>query len=181
VTTLTLVTKAYHHAAIWHAGHRRKGEAAEPYINHLTEVADLIATATQGTDLNLVAAAVLHDAIEDAGVARDQMTQIFNEDVATLVAEVTDDKSLPKAERKRLQVERTPHKSPRAKMIKIADKTSNLRSITETPPTDWPLERKVEYLEWARTVAQGAKGQNVLLDEAFDAAALELQRHLEGN
>jgi len=109
------------------------------------------------------------------------MTQIFNEDVATLVAEVTDDKSLPKAERKRLQVERTPHKSPRAKMIKIADKTSNLRSITETPPTDWPLERKVEYLEWARTVAQGAKGQNVLLDEAFDAAALELQRHLEGN
>ena len=98
--------------------------------------------------------------------------------MARLVLEVTDDKSLPYAERKRLQVETTPHKSPRAKMIKLGDKTSNLRSIRLSPPP-WPLERKREYLRWSRAVVAGARGVNTQLEAVFDNAALELEQMLE--
>jgi len=98
------------------------GAAAEPYFNHLVEVAELVAGALTEPDTNLVIAALLHDTIEDAGVTMEELTQRFGTDVAQVVAEVTDDKSLPKQERKRLQVANAPFKSERAQMIKIADK-----------------------------------------------------------
>jgi hypothetical protein len=116
--SILMITKALDFAARKHAEQRRKGAQAEPYINHLAEVAQLLAEATGGMDATLVAAGLLHDTIEDTGATHDE-----------LVREVTDDKSLPKAERKQLQVDHAPHKSPRAKMIKIADKTSNLRAV----------------------------------------------------
>lgn len=175
MTTIILVTKAYHRAAIWHVGDKRKGEAQEPYINHLTEVAELVAEATNGEDINLIIAAVLHDAIEDTDVTHDQIAAEFNQDVAGLVAEVTDDTSLPSEERKRLQVEMVPRKSARARMLKIADKTSNLRSIRNSPPTNWSPERKRNYLKWARSVVAGARGQNIYLEIAFDEAASALE------
>lgn len=178
MTTTMLLTSAYHRAAAWHSGQRRKGKAAEPYINHLAEVADLVSRATGGTDINLIAAAVLHDAIEDAGITRDRLAGEFNADIANLVSEVSDNKSQPKAERKRLQIERTPGKSPRARMLKIADKTSNIRAILNSPPADWSWQRKVEYLEWARAVVAGARGQNAALERAFDVAAEALERKL---
>jgi GTP diphosphokinase / guanosine-3',5'-bis(diphosphate) 3'-diphosphatase len=129
-----LVLKAADAAARWHVHHRRKGPAKEPYINHLLEVAMLVAEATDGSDTNLVIAALLHDAIEDSEVPRELIAETFGEDVASLVAEVTDDKSLPKAERKLEQIKTAPIKSPRAKKLKLADKTSNLRAVAASPP-----------------------------------------------
>ncbi len=133
------ILKAAEAAARWHAGQRRKGAAGEPYINHPLEVARLVAEAVDGNDAGLIAAAFLHDAVEDQNIPLGLIAAMFGDDTAALVAEVTDDKSLPKAERKRLQVEKAPHKSPRAKLLKLADKISNLRALAESPPADWPL------------------------------------------
>jgi (p)ppGpp synthase/HD superfamily hydrolase len=120
-------------AARWHAHQRRKGAAKEPYINHLLEVASLVAEATHGNDPDLVVAALLHDAVEDQQVPPEMIAREFGPKVAAIVGEVTDDKSLEKTERKRLQVETASKKSTQARLIKLADKTSNLRSIAISP------------------------------------------------
>ena len=166
---LLKVAHALDFAARTHAGQRRKGEAKEPYINHLAEVARLVAEATDGTDTDLVVAALLHDSYEDRGVTADELAREFGRDVADIVLECTDDKSLPKPERKRLQAETAPHKSDRARMLKLADKTSNLRSILASPPSHWDLERKRTYFEWAASVVAGCRGLNARLEAAFDA------------
>lgn len=147
------VLRAANFAAIKHMAQRRKGQACEPYVNHVLEVAHLVAEA--GLDTATVTAALLHDTVEDTETTREELVEEFGEDVAALVIEVTDDKSLPKAERKRLQVERAPHKSPRAQAIKAADKISNLRSILDSPPGDWDDERKREYFTFAKAVVDG--------------------------
>jgi (p)ppGpp synthase/HD superfamily hydrolase len=165
------VLKAADAAARWHVHQKRKGAAQEPYINHLLEVATLVAEATHGKDPNLVVAALLHDAIEDQEVPREMIAEVFGEDVAGLVEEVTDDMSLEKHERKRLQVQTAPKKSERAKIIKLADKTSNLRAVTASPPPDWSVKRRLEYITWARDVVAGLRGANAWLEEQFDQAA----------
>ena len=114
-----LVTRAIHFAAQRHADQRRKGRRAEPYVNHLTEVAASLAEATDGEDPALLAAAYLHDTIEDTQTSLAELRNLFGEDIAALVMEVTDDKSLPKLERKRLQIVNAPKKSRRAKLLKI--------------------------------------------------------------
>ena len=164
------VARAMAFAARKHSSQRRKGEAAEPYVNHVVEVAELVARATGGDDPVLVMGALLHDTVEDTGTTREELEREFGADVAALVAEVTDDKSLAKDERKRLQVANTPHKSPRAKMIKLADKTSNLRSILVSPPPSWDWQRRREYHDWAQRVASGCRGVNADLERWFDDA-----------
>ena len=136
----------------------------------------LVAEATGGADPNLVVAALLHDAIEDCEVPREFIAEAFGDDVASIVVEVTDDKRLPKAERKGMQVEKAPTKSPRAKMLKLADKTSNLRAIASSAPTDWSVKRRMEYVRWARDVARGLRGVNQKLEEQFDLAAAAADR-----
>jgi (p)ppGpp synthase/HD superfamily hydrolase len=165
------VLKAADAAARWHVNQRRKGAAQEPYINHLVEVALLVAEATGGSDTNLVIAALLHDAIEDQQVPRDLIAKTFGEDVASLVEEVTEDKSLPKAVRKDDQVRTAATKSPRARILRLADKTSNLRTVAVSPPVDWSVERRKEYVAWSRKVAKGLRGINQKLEEQFDNAA----------
>jgi (p)ppGpp synthase/HD superfamily hydrolase len=172
------VLKAADAAARWHVHQRRKGAAQEPYINHLLEVASLVAEATGGKDPNLVVAALLHDAIEDCEVPKDLIAETFGVDVADLVAEVTDDKTLPKLERKRLQVERAHKKTMRAKIIKLADKTSNLRALVMSTAPDWSVSRRLEYVDWARKVAAGLRGVSPFLEEQFDEAAQAAQRSL---
>jgi (p)ppGpp synthase/HD superfamily hydrolase len=164
------VARALDFAARKHSTQRRKGEAGEPYVNHLAEVARLVAEATGGEDTVAVLAALLHDAIEDTPTTREELEREFGREVADVVLEVTDDKSLPKPERKRLQVESAPGKSRRAKLIKIADKTSNLRSIAKSPPMDWDLRRQREYFDWAARVVAGCRGTNATLEEWFDEA-----------
>ena len=149
-----MVLKAADAAARWHVHQRRKGAAKEPYINHLLEVATLVAEATEGKDPNLVIAALLHDAIEDCEVPQTLIAEVFGTDVANLVAEVTDDKTLEKAERKQRQVESAHKKTDRARILKLADKTSNLRALVSSPAPDWSVRRKIEYIKWARKVVQ---------------------------
>ena len=162
------VMKAAHFAADRHREQRRKGATAEPYVNHLLEVAELVANALSGPDPNLVMAALLHDTVEDVGVTKEELIQTFSEDVANLVMEVTDDKSLPKKERKRLQVANAPHKSVRAQVIKLADKISNLRAILASPPTDWSVDRQREYFEWAKQVVDALSAPSPSLKAEFE-------------
>jgi guanosine-3',5'-bis(diphosphate) 3'-pyrophosphohydrolase len=158
-------------AARWHVHQRRKGLAREPYINHLLEVASLVTEATGGVDPNAVIAALLHDAVEDQGVTSDELASEFSQHVADIVMEVTDDKALPKDERKRKQVENAAKKSRQAKLIKLADKTSNLRTIAASPAADWTVERRLEYVAWAKAVVAGLRGTSPWLEGQFDEAA----------
>jgi guanosine-3',5'-bis(diphosphate) 3'-pyrophosphohydrolase len=170
------VLRAADAAARWHVHQRRKGSAQEPYINHLLEVAMLVAQETDGSDPDLVMAALLHDVIEDQEVPRGVIAEAFGEPVAALVEEVTDDKSLPQAERKRLQVEHAHQKTDRAKILKLADKISNLRAMAMSPPPDWSVKRRLAYIRWARDVVAGLTGVSPRLEEEFERAAQEAER-----
>jgi (p)ppGpp synthase/HD superfamily hydrolase len=170
------VLKAADAAARWHVHQRRKGPPKEPYINHLLEVAMLVAQASGGNDPTLVIAALLHDAIEDSEVPAELIASTFGEEAASIVKEVTDDKSLPKEVRKNRQVETASHKSPKAKLLKLADKTSNLRAIAASPPADWSVKRRIEYVEWAVAVAEGLRGANPWLEQQFDEAVAAARR-----
>lgn len=176
---IILIAKALDFAADHHKDQRRKGPAREPYVNHLSEVARLVAEATGGNDPRLVAAALLHDVIEDQGVAHATLVEKFGEDVAGLVAEVTDDKKLPREERKRLQIENAPRKSARAKVLALADKTANLRSLIAGAPSDWPQRRIRGYLDWSRNVVAGMRGTSEALEAKFDKAATDLEKALD--
>jgi GTP diphosphokinase / guanosine-3',5'-bis(diphosphate) 3'-diphosphatase len=155
-------------AAEKHAQQKRKGAMGEPYFNHLLEVAELIAASSDDVDVELMMAAFLHDTVEDTGVTLQELEERFGKDVASLVSEVTDDKSLPKETRKTLQVQNAHKKSKRAQAIKLADKISNLRAILASPPVGWSLERRREYFEWARQVVSGLTDANPFLKAEFD-------------
>jgi (p)ppGpp synthase/HD superfamily hydrolase len=168
---IVALARAYHFAAARHVNQRRKGEAAEPYMNHLTEVAELVAHATRGSDPEVIIAAVLHDTVEDTDATLDELRFHFGERVAGLVAEVTDDKSLPKQTRKDLQVEHAAHASRGAQIIKLADKTSNLRALATSPPKDWNEQRIAEYVVWAGRVVDACRGADQTIVVEFDKAA----------
>lgn len=170
---VALVSRAADFAACRHADQQRKGAAREPYLNHLAEVASLLAETMVEPDAALVAAGWLHDTLEDTQTDREELERLFGPRVASLVAEVTDDKSLPKAERKRRQVEAAPHKSAGARAIKVADKTSNLRSLTASPPEGWERQRIADYIAWAQEVVAGCRGTNAALEDRFDRAVAE--------
>lgn len=169
------IARALDFAARKHAGQRRKGLKAESSVNHLTEVALLLAEASDGADPGLVMAGLLHDTIEDTETSREELVEAFGEDVASLVAEVTDDPGLLRDERKRRQVQTAPTKSVRARMIKLADKIANLYSIAESPPVGWSGQRKRDYVAWAREVAAACGRTNEWLEGRFEAAARALQ------
>ena len=176
-TDLVQLARAADFAARQHIAQRRKGDRAEPYINHLTEVSALLAEATDGSDVVLLMGGLLHDTLEDTDATYEDLEQRFGPEVAALVAEVTDDKSLPKEERKRLQIAKTPSKSQRAKLLKLADKTSNLRSLVASPPTGWSPARLRDYVVWAHDVVRSCRGLNRRLEAAFDEAHAQASRH----
>jgi len=170
-----LILKALEFAAYRHRGQFRKGNDNIPYINHPIQVAGLLANYAGQTDVVLLSAAILHDVIEDTVYSveeRDalirQISEIFGNEILSLTLEVTDDKTLDKTERKRLQVVNASHKSDRAKMLKIADKIMNLRDLTSNPPSDWSVERILAYFDWAEKVVEGLRGVNSKLDSLFD-------------
>lgn len=165
-----LLLRALTFAADRHRNQRRKGEDASPYINHLIGVATVLAVEANLTDETLLVAAVLHDAVEDTETTPQELREQFGPDVAAIVAEVTDDKSLPKAQRKQLQVEKAPHASDRAKLLKIADKVCNVRDVASAPPKDWPHQRRADYLRWTAQVVAGCRGVSPTLDQVYDQA-----------
>ena len=175
---LRLVSEAAELAARRHNGMARKGRGNEPYINHLAEVANLLSAATDGTDAELVAAGWLHDTIEDTETTREELAQEFSERVAALVVECTDDMNLPKAERRRLQVVNASHKSPSAKLIKIADKISNIGARILSDPGAEERADLVDYTDWAEQVVAGCRGGNAWLDDTFDKTVAKARSSL---
>lgn len=167
-------------AAEKHASQRRKNAAATPYINHPIEVAEHMARVGGITDEDILVAALLHDTIEDTNTSFAEIEGLFGSRVAGIVMECTDDKSLEKLERKRLQIVNAPRKSPDAKCVKIADKTCNLASILADPPKDWSIRRQLEYFEWAEQVIQGLVGVNEQLDACLSDVLAQGKRMLQG-
>jgi (p)ppGpp synthase/HD superfamily hydrolase len=165
---LRLVSEAADFAARRHTGQQRKGRGNEPYVNHLAEVANLLSIATEGTEAELVAAGWLHDTIEDTQTTHQELAKTFGEHVAALVVEVTDDMTLPKRERRQKQIVDAPRKSPGAKLIKIADKISNIRARIVPRPSPDERDDLIEYVTWAEKVVAGCRGVNAVLDRMFD-------------
>jgi GTP diphosphokinase / guanosine-3',5'-bis(diphosphate) 3'-diphosphatase len=167
-----LILEAAAFAADKHRTQRRKDKSASPYINHPIALAALLANDGAVSDARVLAAALLHDTIEDTETTADELERSFGAAVRDIVLEVTDDKSLPKAARKQRQVEHAPHISHEAKLVKLADKICNLRDVLASPPADWPPSRKREYFDWANDVVSGLRGTNAPLEAIFDALYL---------
>lgn len=166
----TQLLKAIAFAANKHRHQRRKDAEASPYINHPIAVTTVLAAEGDVTDEVTLIAAALHDTVEDTQTTFGELEEHFGSVVAGLVREVTDDKSIEKMERKRLQIGHAPNLSILAKQLKIADKICNVRDVTDAPPADWQLKRRRDYLDWAMDVVAGCRGVNAKLDQAFDQA-----------
>lgn len=171
--------RAIEFAADRHSNQKRKDVEQSPYINHPIAVAAVLAVEGGVEDEALLLAAVLHDTVEDTKTSIEEIRDRFGAEVAGLVSEVTDDKSLPKMERKRLQVEHSPLASARAMQLKIADKICNLRDLASNSPVGWSTQRKLEYVAWAHDVVDGCRGVNPRLDAVFDQAVAQARRVIE--
>ena len=157
-------------AADKHRNQRRKDAEASPYINHPIMLAKILAVEGGVEDGLVLGAAVLHDTIEDTETSYEELAGQFGREIADVVLEVTDDKALPKAERKQLQIDHAPQLSRAAKLVKLADKIANVRDVADHPPSEWPVERRREYFDWAKRVVDGLRGTHQRLEAAFDAA-----------
>lgn len=178
-----IILKALDFAAKRHRNQFRKGAEKIPYINHPIQVANLLVNEGGEEDPVLICAAILHDVIEDtvdSVIERqklsDEILKIFGNEILSVTLEVTDDKTLEKKVRKQLQITEANHKSVNAKKLKIADKIMNVIDITNNPPSDWPMERLIEYLDWSEKVVAGLRGVNILLEDLFDKRLAEGRR-----
>ena len=163
-----ILLEAFRFSAEKHRNQRRKDSLRSPYINHPIEVAQLLWEVGGVRDIHVLLAAVLHDTIEDTDTCPEEISDRFGEEVLSFVLEVTDDKKLPKQERKCLQIENSPHKSYGAKLIKLADKSCNVRNLITMPPKNWSLRRRQKYLLWTEQVVAGLRGTNEALEEYYD-------------
>ncbi|XP_028823899.1 guanosine-3',5'-bis(diphosphate) 3'-pyrophosphohydrolase MESH1 [Denticeps clupeoides] len=163
-----ILMETVHFAAEKHRNQRRKDPDGTPYINHPIGVARILSHEGGISDLEVLQAALLHDTVEDTDTTVAELESLFGPTVARIVQEVTDDKSLAKAERKRLQVEHAPHCSRQAKLVKLADKLHNLRDLNRCTPAGWTPERVQQYFEWAARVVKGLRGTNQPVEEQLD-------------
>ena len=155
-------------SAFKHRAQRRKDRHASAYINHPIELARVLHNEGGVSDPATLCAAILHDTVEDTQTTRAELARRFGSAIARIVMEVTDNKRLRKHTRKRLQIEHAPHLSPRAKLVKLADKICNLRDLREHPPVGWSRSRKRQYFDWAWRVVDGLRGVHPDLEKAFD-------------
>jgi GTP diphosphokinase / guanosine-3',5'-bis(diphosphate) 3'-diphosphatase len=175
------IFRALEFAAEKHKHHRRKGGRDIPYINHPIAVATLLATVGGVTDPDVLAAAFLHDTVEDTDATPEELIAHFGAEIAGLVAEVTDDPLLSSAQRKITQEREAASKSPRAKLIRLSDKTCNVHDITFNPPPDWSLERRMEYFNWAERVVRNLRGIHAELESYFDVTVAKARRVTAGD
>ncbi|OVE81535.1 phosphohydrolase [bacterium M21] len=164
-------------AAEKHRDHRRKDGTETPYINHPIEVAALLADLGGIGDEAILMAALLHDTVEDTDTTFSEIREHFGSQVELLVAEVTDDRAQTRLERWAKQVEHASHLSHGAKLIKLADKIHNVRSIIFSPPALWSDQRKLDYISWTKQVVDLIRGTNVALETRYDqvySEAMEL-------
>ena len=155
-------------AARKHRLQKRKDAEASPYINHPLEVAAILAGEGGVTDVLTLVAAILHDTLEDTETTPEELATAFGPTIRDLVQEVTDDKRLPKPERKTRQAAGAAHLTDRAKLIRMADKIANVRDVTHHPPIHWSLTRRREYLDWTEQVVAGCRGVNPGLEATYD-------------
>jgi GTP diphosphokinase / guanosine-3',5'-bis(diphosphate) 3'-diphosphatase len=163
----SLVLKAAQFAALKHRDQRRKDIESSPYIIHPISVALAIADIGGIEEPEILAAALLHDTLEDTDTTVSELDEIFGETVRKYVEEVTDNKSLPKDERKHKQIEHAATLSRGASLIKLGDKISNVSDVTHSPPADWDTERRKQYLDWAEAVINNCPLVNTPLEEHF--------------
>jgi guanosine-3',5'-bis(diphosphate) 3'-pyrophosphohydrolase len=168
--SLARILKALAFAAHKHRDQRRKDARASPYINHPIDLANVLKNEGGVQDETVICAALLHDTVEDTETSPEEIEREFGARIRDVVLEVTDDKRLPKAERKRLQIEHACDLSRAAKLVKLADKICNLRDVVDNPPTGWDLKRRQEYFDWARDVVDGMRGVHPRLEKTFDEA-----------
>jgi guanosine-3',5'-bis(diphosphate) 3'-pyrophosphohydrolase len=175
---MTLFLTALKFATVKHSKQRRKNSEATPYINHPIEVADILWQKGNVRDMVIIIGALLHDTLEDTDATPSEIKKLFGAEVLALVEEVTDDKTLPKQQRKLLQIETATHKSSRAKQVKLADKICNVYDIGHSPPQSWSLELCQSYLDWSEQVVAGLRGINPKLELHYDAILLEARKAL---
>lgn len=165
---ISLLIRALAFAAQKHRDQRRKDINASPYINHPIALADVLCSEGNIDDEITLCAAVLHDTIEDTETTKSELRETFGDDICNIVLEVSDDKNLPKIERKRLQVDRAAHASQKAKLVKLADKICNLRDMVDNPPATWDIQRRQEYFDWSKQVIDQLRGTHEKLELTFD-------------
>ena len=166
---MSLVLKALTFAAHKHRDQRRKDIVASPYINHPIQLADVLCNEGGITDSEVLAAAILHDTIEDTQTTAEELTENFGQAICDIVMEVSDDNSLCKTDRKQQQIDHAPHISHKAKLVKLADKICNLRDVIDNAPAGWELQRRQDYFDWAKAVIDGCRGAHSRLESVFDA------------
>ena len=167
---LKLILKALEFSARKHKNQRRKDVESSPYINHPISLANILCNEAHVTDVNVICGALLHDTIEDTETEPEELESEFGIEIKNIVMDVTDDKSLLKHERKQAQIDHAPHITEQAKLVKLADKISNLRDVSINPPPTWSLERRQEYFEWAKKVIDQLRGAHPQLESIFDDA-----------
>ena len=165
--TNTLILKAAHFAAKKHRDQRRKDKHASPYIIHPISVALEISQIGGVDDPEILAAALLHDTLEDTDTKPEELEAKFGKKVCEYVLDVTDDKTLPKDERKRRQIEHAKKISKGAALIKLGDKISNVTDVINNPPEDWDINRRKEYLDWAEKVIENCPKVNDRMENKF--------------
>ena len=163
-----LIIRATAFAAGKHRNQRRKDAEASPYINHPIALANVLANEAGILDPLVITAALLHDTVEDTETTPEELIAEFGADTARVVLEVTDDKTLDKAQRKQLQIDHAINASAPARLVKLADKICNLRDLTVPPPAGWSLKRKREYFDWAKQVIDQIRGTHAVLESLFD-------------
>jgi guanosine-3',5'-bis(diphosphate) 3'-pyrophosphohydrolase len=165
-----MLIKALAFASRKHSQQRRRDATASPYINHPIALVSILGVEAGNDDPDVLCAALLHDTVEGTETSAEELREIFGNAIASIVAEVTDDKNLPEQERRRLQVEHAAHLSPKARLVKVADKIANLRDVADSPPVDWPIEQCRAYFDWGKQVVHAMPDVPPVLRTLFDAA-----------
>ena len=165
---LKTLLKALTFAAHKHKDQRRRDVDASPYINHPISLADILCNEAQITDIETICGALLHDTVEDTETTAEELEDEFGKAIRDIVMDVTDDKTLTKAARKQAQIDHAAHISDKSKLVKLADKISNLRDVLNNAPPDWTLDRRQQYFDWAREVIDQVRGTHPELEAIFD-------------
>lgn len=165
---LKILLKALSFAAHKHKDQRRRDVDASPYINHPISLADILCNEAHITDIETICGALLHDTVEDTQTTDAELEQVFGKAIRDIVMDVTDEEGLSRTARKQAQIDNAASISDKAKLIKLADKISNLRDVINNPPADWTLVRRQEYFDWARRVIDQVRGVHPGLEALFD-------------
>ena len=178
VTQVDAILSAAIFAAEKHRDQIRKDQNGSPYITHPLAVAHILWEIGDIRETEILQAAILHDTLEDTPTTQAELASQFSKIILAIVLEVSDDKSLPKLERKRRQVLHAPELSRAARLVKLGDKLINCNDVLESPPNGWDLERRRDYVQWSADVIWQIRGVNPPLERAFDAVIYEAETEL---